>query len=326
MSKTKEYLDQYLATRPEKTRIKIRSMIDRHEVYDYEEKIGKSVFEMDIDEIIEMFKTFRRRGAKKSKLSMTTYEVIASLFRSFFNWYIENVEIIMNPFNSKKFKEKLKTILVGSRVEGISKETIAKAIDNLGFNENPEYAKYCEAILRMAYEGFSNTYDIVNFKESDIDNLRKSVTLRGCEHLLSSRLYELLTWIHSQDTMPAPRGEFVMVEYNGSYFRFPTRQSFVGIERESVYWQSYLSRVFKNKISPCFKTPVSFRDIYLYGFFEYLARKYGREEAERMILFGDNDGKNNLVLIEETRAYGMGNNLSPTNLRRDIRQCVFPDR
>ena len=91
MSKTKEYLNRYLATRPEKTSQKIRSMIDRHEVYDYEDKIGKSIFEMSVDEIIDMMKTFRRRGAQKSKLSTKTYDVICSLFRSFFSWYIDEV-------------------------------------------------------------------------------------------------------------------------------------------------------------------------------------------------------------------------------------------
>lgn len=324
MSKTKEYLDQYLATRPEKTSTKIRSMIDRHEVYDYEDKIGKSVFEMNVDEIIAMFRTFRRRGAQKSKLSTKTYDVITSLFRTFFNWYIDNVEVIRNPFNSQEFKIRYKEILSDSKNTGVSKEAIAKAINHLGFNENPDYAKYCEAVLRMAYEGFANTHDIVNFKESDIDHLRRSVTLRGCEHLLSSRLYELLVEINSWDSMQAPRGIFTMVDFDNSYFKFPTRGVFVDVKRESVFWQSYLSRLFKNKISPCFDYPVSFRDIYLCGFYEYLAKKYGRKETDEMIL-SDNDGKVNIILLEEVRIYGMGGNLSPTNLRRDVRQCVFPN-
>ena len=86
-------------------------MIDRHEVYDYEDKIGKSIFEMSVDEIIDMMKTFRRRGAQKSKLSTKTYDVICSLFRSFFSWYIDEVEVIKNPFNSPEFKAKYKTFL-----------------------------------------------------------------------------------------------------------------------------------------------------------------------------------------------------------------------
>ena len=325
MSKTKEYLDQYLATRPEKTSNKIRSMIDRYEVYDYEEKIGKSIFEMSVDEIIDMMKTFRRRGAQKSKLSMKTYDVISSLFRTFFSWYIDEVEVIKNPFNSPEFKAKYKNILTDVRIIGVTKESITKAINRLYANENKDYAEYCEAIVRMAYEGFAATYDVVNLKESDIDHLRRSVTIRGREHLLSSRLYELLVKIHKKETMQAPRGEFVMVEYDGSYFKFPTRESFAGVKRESVYWQSYLSRVFKNKISPCFDVNVSFRDIYVYGFYEHLVRKYSKEEADRMIL-SNKDGKVNMILTEESRIYGMGDNISPTQLRKTIRKCVFPDR
>ena len=322
MSNTKKLLNMYLATRPEKTSAKIRSMIDRHEVYDFEKHLGKSVFEMTDDEIITMFSMFRRRGAQKSKLSAKTYEIITSLFRSFFNWYIDSVEVIRNPFNSSEFKRRIKTELSNVRDVGVSKEAIAKAINRLGFNENPDYAEYCEAILRMAYEGFANTYDIVNFKEANVDHLRRSVTLRGCEHLLSSRLYELLVKIHNKETMPASKGDFTMVDYDGSYFKFPTRDSFASVERESVFWQSYLSRVFKNKISPCFEFPISFRDVYICGFYEHLARKYGREETKDMIL-SEKNGKANMILLEEARMYGMGVNLSPINLKRDIRQCIF---
>lgn len=325
MSKTKEYLDAYLATRPEKTSLKIRSMIDRHEVYDYEEKIGKSIFEMSVDEIIDMMKTFRRRGAQKSKLSIKTYDVISSLFRMFFSWYIDEIEVIKNPFNSREFKEKYKNILADVRSVGMSKESIAKAITNLYVNENRDYAEYCEAIIRMAYEGFATTHDIVFLKEPDIDSLRRSVTIRGREHLLSSKLFELLVSIHNKETMPASRGEFVMISFDGSYFKFPTRESFKGAKREAVFWQSYLSRLFKGKITPCFETNVSFRDIYIYGFYEHIVRKYGREEAERMIL-SDNDGKVNVAILEEANVYGVGDNLSPTNLRKTVRQCVFPDK
>ena len=325
MSKTKEYLDQYLAARPEKTSQKIRSMIDRHEVYDYEEKIGKSIFEMSVDEIIDMMKTFRRRGAQKSKLSTKTYDVICSLFRSFFSWYIDEVEVIKNPFNSPEFKAKYKNILTDVRVIGVTKESITKAINRLYSNENRDYAEYCEAIVRMAYEGFATTHDIVFLKESDIDILRRSVTIRGREHLLSSKLYELLVSIHNKDEMPAPRGVFAMISFEGSYFKFPTRESFVDVKREAVFWQSYISRLFRSKITPCFESTVSFRDIYIYGFYEHIVRKYGREEAERMIL-SDNDGRVNMILLDEADAYGVGENLSPTQLRKTVRQCVFPDR
>lgn len=62
-----------------------------------------------------------------------------------------------------------------------------------------------------------------------------------------------------------------------------------------------------------------------YGFYEHIVRKYGREEAKRMIL-SDNDGRVNMILLDEADVYGVGENLSPTQLRKTIRQCVFPDR
>lgn len=324
MSSTKDYMDQYLSSRPEKTRKKIRSMIDRREVYDYEKKIGKTIFEMSSDEIIDMVKGFSRRGANKGKLSLKTYDIIFSLFRGLFDWYIEEVNVIINPFNSRSFREKVSEVFAERREHIIDKNIIEKAISNLYANEIPEYAEYCEAIIRMAFEGFATTHDIVSMKEKDVNHARRSVTIRGTEHLLSARLYSLLVKIHNAEELPAHRGYFVLIQYEDSYFKFPTRESFVDIKRESMYWQQYISRVFNNKIVPCFECEVTFRDIYLCGLYEYIVKKYGKEKTDEMIL-SDYDGEANAVLTNEAIEYGINaKNISQSYIRQTLKRNFFP--
>ena len=279
MSKTKEYLNRYLDTKPEKTRIKIRKMIDRDEVYRFEEKLGKTIFEMDVDEIIAMLQTFNRRSRGKTKISYRTMDAIISLFRGLFNWYIENVEVVKNPFNSKKLRGRSAEIFYTEvKTEKISKEKI-----------------------------------------------EKTVTIRGKEHQLSDRLYGLLVKIHNMEYLPAYRGEYVMVSFDGSYFKFPTRASFVDVERESAYWQMYISRLFKNKINTCFDFDVNYRNVYLCGLYEKIAEKYGREKTNEMIT-SVGDGDVNIILEKEAYDYGaLGVSMSPSYIKKILRVCMIPD-
>lgn len=326
MSKTKEYLNRYLDTKPEKTRIKIRKMIDRDEVYRFEEKLGKTIFEMDIDEVIAMLQTFNRRSRGKTKISYRTMDAIISLFRGLFDWYIENVEVVKNPFNSKRLRGRSAEIFYTEvKTEKISKEKIEKAITALRNRENEEYADYCEAIIRMFFEGFATTYDIVSMKDEDIDHERKTVTIRGKEHQLSDRLYGLLVKVHNMEYLPAYRGEYVMVSFDGSYFKFPTRASFVDVERDSAYWQMYISRLFKNKINACFDFDVNYRNVYLCGLYEKIAEKYGREKTNEMIT-SVGDGDVNMILEKEADDYGaLGVAMSPSYIKKVLRICMIPD-
>ena len=326
ISKTKIYLESYLQTKPEKTRIKIGKMIDRDEVYKYEEKLGKLIFEMDEDELIGMLQTFNRRSRGKTKISYRTIDAIISLYRGFFNWYIDNVEVIKNPFNSKKLRGRSAEIFyTEGKNEKISKEKIENAIVTLRSRENDEYADYCEAIIRMYFEGFATTNDIVSMKDEDINHRWKTVIIRGKKHQLSNRLYELLVKIHNKEYLSAYRGEYVMVQFDDSYFKFPTRESFMNVERDSSYWQMYLSRVFKNKIASCFDFDVNYRNIYLCGLYEKIVEKYGKEKTDKMII-SVWDGEANAILEKEADDFGaLGENMSPSYIKKNLRVCMIPD-
>ena len=326
MSKTKEYLESYLATKPEKTRIKTRRMIDRDELYEYEEKLGKTLFEMNTDEIIGMLQTFNRRSRGKTKISYRTMDAIISMYRGLFDWYIDNVEVVRNPFNSKLFRGRSAEIFYREvKEEKISKEKIEKALEILRSRECPEYALYCETITMMFFEGFANTLDIVSFKEEDLDHEHKTVMIRGKKHQLSDRTYDLIIKAHNLEYLPAYRGEYMMVPFEGSYMKFPRRESFLNDERDSSFVQMYLSRVFRNKVMPCFNFPVNYRNIYLCGLYEKIAEKYGKEKTDEMIT-SVGDRESNLILEKEAEDYGaLGVSMSPSYVKKVLRVCMIPD-
>ena len=93
---TKQLFDMFFAQKDENTAYKTRPQIDRPEVYAYEKKIGKQLVDMDVDELFEMILTFNgdRRAANTSySISYSSYDQIASLYRTFFNFYIDTVDV-----------------------------------------------------------------------------------------------------------------------------------------------------------------------------------------------------------------------------------------
>ena len=284
---TKEYINEYLDTRPETTVYKIRGQIDRPDLYEYEKRIGKSLFEMDSLELAEMLMSFigKRSTTKQFKVSCRSYDTMLSLFRNFFDWYIDNVEVIKNPCNDKRIKGKNALLLFGDSYEVFTKDSMEELITEIRNDTREEYADYEEAMIRMYYEGFSEPLDIVNLKEEEVNHEKKTAMVRGKEVQLSDRLYELLVKLHNMDEYPAFRGSFMFLSYRGSYFKFPTRASFENEfnERPPEYWAGHLSRLFNREIAQKHDTNINARTIYLRGFYDYMVKQLGQEETDRII-------------------------------------------
>ena len=91
---------------PENTVKKTRRQVDRDEVYLYEKKINKRLFDMDVDDLIGYFVYCFNNENKTCNFSYLSIPKIASMYRNIWNFYIENIEIIKNPWNNKKMKGK----------------------------------------------------------------------------------------------------------------------------------------------------------------------------------------------------------------------------
>ena len=285
---THDLIDEYFKTRPETTVRKIRSQIDRQELYDYERKIDKPLVDMDAMEIAEMIKTFTNKSFSKKvyKVSFRTYDTILSFLRDFFNWYIDNYKVIKNPCNDKRIKGRNVLHMFADSTDVFTKDSMEEAIVQIRNSQIEEYADYQEAIIRMFYEGFPESIDIVNLKEGDVNKEKKTAIVRGREIQLSDRLYELLHKINMMETYPAYRGDYLMMSYRGSYFKYPTREKFKNEfnERPPEYWASYISRVFNRDIKIKLDININARTLSLRGFYDYVVENYGQEETDRMIM------------------------------------------
>lgn len=302
---TASLLDEYFTTRPETTAKKIRGQIDRPELYTYEKEIGKPLVDMESQEIAEMIKTFSNKSFsnKVYKMSYRTYDTLLSILRDFFNWYIDNYEVIKNPCNDKKIKGRNVVALFADDVKIFDKDAMEEAIERIRNDQIEEYADYQEAIIRMFYEGFPEAIDIVNLKEDDINHEKKTAIVKGREIQLSDRLYELLVKINRMDEYPAHRGSYLLLSYRGSYFKFPTRAKFEKEfnDRPPEYWAGHISRLFNRDIKNKLDININARTLYLRGFYDFMVDTVGKEETDRLIMSirNSDDSRKIMSLAEE---------------------------
>ena len=302
---TASLLDEYFTTRPETTAKKIRGQIDRPELYAYEKEIGKPLVDMESQEIAEMIKTFSNKSFsnKVYKMSYRTYDTLLSILRDFFNWYIDNYEVIKNPCNDKKIKGRNVVALFADDVKIFDKDAMEEAIERIRNDQIEEYADYQEAIIRMFYEGFPEAIDIVNLKEIDINHEKKTAIVKGREIQLSDRLYELLVKINHMDEYPAHRGSYLLLSYRGSYFMFPTRAKFEKEfnDRPPEYWAGHISRLFNRDIKNKLDININARTLYLRGFYDFMVDTVGKEETDRLIMSirNSDDSRKIMSLAEE---------------------------
>ena len=302
---TASLLDEYFTTRPETTAKKIRGQIDRPELYSYEKEIGKPLVDMESQEIAEMIKTFSNKSFsnKVYKMSYRTYDTLLSILRDFFNWYIDNYEVIKNPCNDKKIKGRNVVALFADDVKIFDKDAMEEAIERIRNDQIEEYADYQEAIIRMFYEGFPEAIDIVNLKEDDINHEKKTAIVKGREIQLSDRLYELLVKINHMDEYPAHRGSYLLLSYRGSYFKFPTRAKFEKEfnDRPPEYWAGHISRLFNRDIKNKLDININARTLYLRGFYDFMVDTVGKEETDRLIMSirNSDDSRKIMSLAEE---------------------------
>lgn len=302
---TASLLDEYFTTRPETTAKKIRGQIDRPELYAYEKEIGKPLVDMESQEVAEMIKTFSNKSFsnKVYKMSYRTYDTLLSILRDFFNWYIDNYEVIKNPCNDKKIKGRNVVALFADDVKIFDKDAMEEAIERIRNDQIEEYADYQEAIIRMFYEGFPEAIDIVNLKEDDINHEKKTAIVKGREIQLSDRLYELLVKINHMDEYPAHRGSYLLLSYRGSYFKFPTRAKFEKEfnDRPPEYWAGHISRLFNRDIKNKLDININARTLYLRGFYDFMVDTVGKEETDRLIMSirNSDDSRKIMSLAEE---------------------------
>lgn len=291
---TKQLMDEYFAEqeRQGKDVRRNQSQLDRPEVYAYEQKIGKQLVEFDADEILEMISTFQNKKNKFAyaeegpKMSANSYKRYISGYKQIFLFYVKHHELVRSPYDDPKLKginvhmhrAESRDRLTWAKVEGI--------MNRLSTKYEYERACYFELIIRLFYDGFANAHEIINMKEADINTRRREVTVPGRIVRLSERTYQLLQENHKATQMDVHRTKMDMMSWHGSYMKFFVHNGrvsdFSAIDALSVARK--ITVPISSTIPKDFGISLSFRRLYLLGFYDYLVRNTSEERAKEMIL------------------------------------------
>ena len=291
---TKQLMEEYFAEqeRQGKDVRRNQSQLDRPEVYAYEQKIGKQLVEFDADEILEMISTFQNKKNKFAyaeegpKMSANSYKRYISGYKQIFLFYVKHHELVRSPYDDPKLKginihihrAESRDRLTWAKVEGI--------LNRLSTKYEYERACYFELIIRLFYDGFANAQEIINMKEADINTRRREVTVPGRIVRLSERTYQLLQENHKATQMDVHRTKMDMMSWHGSYMKFFVHNGrvsdFSAIDVISVARK--ITVPISSTIPKDFGISLSFRRLYLLGFYDYLVRNTSEERAKEMIL------------------------------------------
>lgn len=289
---TKEVFDLYFKDIPYDTARKSRPQVDRPEVYAYETELGKQIFDMDVEELFGLVLSFNKNrefGDSNFSISYGSYDQIASTYRSIWNFYIDNIEIIRNPWNDKKMRGAAATKRLAESKTAFTYDIIERVLSKIKQDyedTNYDYGKYLECLILLFYNGFAEAQEIVLLKEDAINFKTHEVRLPGRTIHLSDRCFELLEYIHSLNEIGTLRGNYAAVPYQDGYFKIAIRPKEVEAfqEKSLVDVGAILTRKITMNIRKKYGVDINYRIIYLLGFHDYIVSRAGEERTKELIM------------------------------------------
>ena len=305
---TKELLDRFFSEVYGGREHIYQNRLDNAKLYAYEAEIGKPLCQMNTAEVKELLFRLSNNDFGKGKVNIAyrTYAGTLVLMKGFFDWYIENVEVIRNPCNGKDLTASTNMAEFVDIDDLMTPEHMENAIRKIREERAEITADYWEAIIRMFYEGFPNALAITRCKTTDIDHELKTARLELVTIQLSHRLYELLKIINERDKMPFAKGYCALLSYHDSYFKFPVLKKRIEVYEElpETEFSGHITRVLNKDIRPYFDVTVNARILYYRGFYDWLCRKMGANEVKRIAAI-DKDYIKSGVLSKFAREYGI---------------------
>lgn len=319
---TTELLDNYFASIENTPAVKQRPVIDKPELYAYEQQIGKELIDMDVDDLFGLINEINNKKNGKEIPFMTahySFDHLTVLLRAIFNFYIDTVEPIKNPLYDKRMRGKEATKRLAQDKITLRFDYIQNIIDKVHRDANSEdRADYVELIMLMYYSGFENAEEIVNLKGDEINHRNRTVTLPGRTVQLTDRCYELLQKFDGIDELNEWRTYF-LTTYRGGYFKFIVQKkqldNFDNRDFRSVC--NMLNRQISIMVNQPYNTKINYSILYWLGFYDYVVKKYGEQKTNSMLLsFRNSDDVTRLMSC--AREYGIKvNNIS--HLKRFLR-------
>ena len=301
--------------------------IDRPEVYAYERELDKQIFDMDVDELRGLMLSLNKRRVvgDDSKISYTTFDFISSVFRQLWNWYIDNVRVIKNPWNDKRLRGRELTKLYAENRESFSYANIKEIIDKIKFDYEilaPDYSKYLECLILLFYDGFAESKEIVTFTEDMIDFENHTITIPRTTIHLSDRCFELLQHLHGLNTIDNLRTTVATVSYHEGYFKLLIAQSEIGAfqDRDLTYAAATIMRKFSMNIAKKYGIDFNYRMVYLTGFYDYMVRQIGKDRTNEILTsFKVADDVHELMRLAKEYGYNSDN---VTYIKRQMRPYI----
>lgn len=282
--------------------------IEKPDLYAYELEVGKELIDMNVDELFGLINALmnKRRGREISFIvSAQSYDRVASLLRTLFDFYIEHVEVIRNPLDDKKMRGKEALRRFAEKKEVISYELVQDIILRMHRDYEPDRADYAEMIILLYYCGFDDAEQIVTLQEKMIDHRNKTVMLPGRIVHLSDRCYSLLVKFHNQDVIEGWRN-YHLCAYKGGYFKFVVRKASMDlIDERSIdamcnLYNHYLAVYVNQK----YDVVLNYRTLYWLGFYDFMCRKVGAEETDDLIK-SYRDTSASSTILSLAREYGV---------------------
>lgn len=289
---TKDVFDLYFKSIPPETTRKSRAQVDRPEVYAYELELGKQIFDMNVDELFGLLLSFnksRRFGDKSGfSISYNSYFQITSIYRSIWNFYAEEVELIKNPWYDSQMRGVAATKRLAESKKAFSYEDVKKAISSINNDYDgiaSDYGKYLECLLLLFYNGFAEVREIVFLKEDMINFKTKEVYLSGKTIHLSHRCFELLQYVHGLYEIKTNRGTYAAISYKGGYFKIAVRpKEAEKLEDKSpVEVGAMLTRKITMNVSGRYGIDINYRKLYFLGFYDYIVKNSSENRAKELI-------------------------------------------
>lgn len=324
---TNELLDNFFESPEGSKYAKNRKIIKEDQLYEYEMQIGKELIDMDVEELIDFLSNIKiRKNKVVSNVIMNSHSLdqILVIYRKIFDYYIEEYEVIKNPFRNPKMRGAQLYNRLYENKRRFDWEMVDDIIHKLHQGDNQLRADYIELIILLYYNGFENASEIVNLQERDINHNAKTVLLPGRMIHLSDRCYGLLTKFNSMTELTGWRN-FALVSWHNSYFKFIVRESKVNeiddkplkAMRESI--NVYLCKYVNNE----YNTQINYSNLYLLGFYDFLTNKFGEGKVNKM-LSSNYDSDAVQQLQQAAREYGFRfENVS--HLKRRMRMFVKPE-
>ena len=324
---TEKLLDSFFESPEGSKYVKNRKIIREEQLYEYEMRINKKLVDMDVDELIGFFSNMKiRRNNIETNMVMNNHSLdqILVIYRRIFDYYIDEYEVIKNPFRNPKLRgTKLYQNLFKNK-ERLTWKYVENIIHKLHSGDNQARADYIELIMQLYYNGFENATEIVEMHEEDINHKLQTVLLPGRTVRLSDRCYNLLTKFNSMTKLEGWRN-YVLASWHGSYFKFIVRKSkadeiddrTLKSMRENI--NVYLCKYVNNE----YNTRINYSNLYLLGFYDFLTNKYGEDKVNEMLL-SNYDSESVQQIQQSAREYGFRyENVS--HLKRRLRMFVNPE-